>query len=216
MSNKVEIIKLDNKINLDDIKKNNNEDDLKILEEKPTINKQPKQPLEEQPEQPITIEDKLTKTTILNKIKRWKYTFPNLLEQYNVNHLEDKTIEELQNLEKEMNYVVTTHNSSNLAIPMANCVASIIENMSVFTPLKLKGYQQNLMNNEEFINVLKELSVQYSDYVYISPTARLGYHMVSTAILTNAINMSKEIEETKQKIKNKEIDKNIESKYGNL
>ena len=64
-----------------------------------------------------------------------------------------------------------------------------------FTPIKLGGYANMLMSNEQFTSTLNELILEYDleNMLHASPEQRLIYTMATSALVVHNLNTQREM-----------------------
>jgi hypothetical protein len=229
MNNKVKVISLNDtdndileinqNVNDDDILKPDNEDNIKKSKKDKKKDDSDADDSDEDDEdkeekEEDTIETRLSKKSIINKINRWKLNFPEVLE--NIKYDDFMKVEELKMIEQECEFAVATSNCGDIVTATVSGVATAAEIAAPYMGLKLQGYQQTLMSNPQFNNTLKELSVKYSDQLYTDPFTRLTISMLHTGAIVHMVNMNREQLEINKKMENKNINIDMQNKFNEL
>lgn len=114
--------------------------------------------------------------------------FPDKLKQYGKMDLENLSDDELDELRKEMDFVISTRSNVNMG------VAAFVQGVSTLeyiccnhTPLKVKGLSQ-ICNDKELIDDVKSLILSNMTLSHIEPEYRIGYKIVTSMLYLHNVN----------------------------
>jgi hypothetical protein len=163
------------------------------------------------------IDDPIEKRKRIKEIMTYKMSrLGKYLDMYDLRYeiLETKSIRELDGLLKEIKYTVGVKTNLNFVQSGVMSGINSFEFLATkFTPLKIQGLSYHLDKNEEFKDLVCEVSLKYQNYSYIEPEARLGLLILQTAIGLHHMNSTNE--ET-QKVLNTPMSPDIEAKYSDI
>ena len=165
-----------------------------------------------------TLKDIQYKNKLIEKILQYKQIFFILLKEIEIKDLDDKQIQELEQLLLKIQYVIKNRNIMSNITNGINLAPSIIEHIATkYTPLKLSGYAGLLNENPEYYYQVQEVLLEHDlyDSIKVSPLNRLAYTLISSALLCHQINSSKE-SELNMNLKNNDVNENIKKKYSDI
>jgi len=127
-------------------------------------------------------------------------------------NLEDLSKTELQSLLSEMQYTLGTKSNVRAAVGGMTMAIVMIEQLSVFTPLKLQGLSTIITQNQEVIDDMKLIALKYTDLIHVEPEARLGMKILSAALGLHQINTAKESQNKQPAVhKSKDVDDKLDN-----
>jgi len=135
--------------------------------------------------------------------------FPERLRMFKKKDLEDLSKTELQSLLSEMQYTLGAKSNVRAAVGGMTMAIVMIEQLSVFTPLKLQGLSA-ITQNPDVIDDMKLIALKYTDLIHVEPEARLGMKILSAALGLHQINTAKEAQ-NKHPMKSKEVDDKLDN-----
>jgi hypothetical protein len=122
-------------------------------------------------------------------LKRYSTSrFTDYLKSMNINTDEESfdkySNDELERLLDDIRYTISQKNGNNM---IEGVSLKAIETMESFMTniYKIDGLSKVLKNNEQFLDTLSELSLEYSNFSYISPEKRMTYIIISNAMMVH-------------------------------
>lgn len=117
--------------------------------------------------------------------------FPEKLKAFKKINLEKKTLDELKDLQKEMDFCIG--NQSNVKHGSAMVLSGIqaLEYVAInYTPLQCQGLSENIKNDPESIDTIKHLCLKHmgSSMMNTEPEHRLMFKIMTTALSLHTIN----------------------------
>jgi len=145
------------------------------------------------------------KLKLLQKIARYTKSerFASHLKENGLSHtpaaLQKKSLEDLERIIQEIEICISNKNAGkfwkeNITHGM-QFTESTVTNLLGFN---VNGTTQALMQDDEFCDVLEEIQLKNSDYVYINPYLRASYKVIGTAMYVNAMHKATEMMDTDQ------------------
>jgi len=177
-----------------------------------------------------TPEDEEEKEAIINKIVNYTEQFREKLEGYipikglqHAKYVTGLTKKNKEQLQKELEYIrrKICHVNTKGAFKMAfNFGSNTLESMAPYVGLNLNGLTDELNNNDEIDNILKELSCEYSFNKYMDPRFRLIAHTGFTILKVDSLNkrrdeITKKAEGFRDSLE-EETDEEITEKYRDI
>jgi hypothetical protein len=188
----MEIIKLKNKIDLSDIKN-------RSVEENESDNESEKYNIEDNIPNItdlytpliLTPEEAKEKRKKIIHIKNYIKTFPDILNEFSLINLSEKSILELDNYIEEIKIMVCSGNNSDLYLGLFQGGCNIIEKGGSYLNYDLTGLSHYALKNDNIIKCVKEISLEYNQMQYIPPEKRLLLLMFSLCYGVNQMNTMK-------------------------
>jgi hypothetical protein len=210
MSDKIEEIKINNsKFEIKDIT-----EPKSTKEEGKNENKEGNDNNNDKPETPEidyseedNVEDRRKRLMIIARYKNSKRFGSWLKTQgfdFNLKSLKDKSNEELDTMINDIRFCISTKNTNNMYETAATKGVLIIENL--LRPIyKVDGLSEVLTKDPMYLDLVEELMLERSDYIYVKPEYRLLYCVISSAYIVHnhhiMLQKLSETEEGKQMIK---------------
>lgn len=172
-------------------------------------------PVEEEEEIELSAEDIIYKNKLISNIKQYYEIFKKFLIDKDVSNLEERNIQDLEKLLMEIKDIVSNRNIKQNIDSAIQSIPIGIEFMACsYTPLKLNGFSQMLLSNEEFFYNCHEIILEYEllDNIKTKPEFRLGYQIILSAMLCHKMNSIKENNINL----NGKVPDDIKSKFNNL
>lgn len=130
--------------------------------------------------------------------------------------IEMMSVAQLNDILREVQYAVNIGQNANNVEKIAHIGVGALENMlCAFTPLKLRGFADNCMADDSFLDNITELSLLYQDYAYVSPEKRLLLTMAKCALVTHQVNSVVQVSGNVSKMR-EAVTADIERKYSDL
>lgn len=114
--------------------------------------------------------------------------FPDKLKQYGKMDLDNLSGDQLDELRKEMDFVISTRSNVNMGVGAFVQGINTLEHICVnHTPLKVKGLSQ-ICNDKELIDDVKSLILSNMTLSHIEPEYRIGYKIITSMLYLHNIN----------------------------
>lgn len=142
-----------------------------------------------------TAEQRIEKTKLIIKLRRYKEIYPKKLEEFDLSrtHLDTLTYRDLELLLEEIKFVIGSRNSAEFFLKTSLTGIAVGEKLiGSYTPLKVDGLTFILSQDEDFKNTIEEIGLEYSEISSMPAHIRLMYIISKTAFMLNAQNMQKE------------------------
>jgi len=135
-------------------------------------------------------EDKLYKTQLIEKIKKYKSIFHEFLKDFKFNDLNEKNIMELETLLSQIKNSVSSRNMSNNMNGLIQLLPTAIETGGKYIGLQLEGYSGHINSQKEYYYTCQEILIEsnFYDKIQMTPTQRLGYILGSPALMVHIAN----------------------------
>jgi hypothetical protein len=128
------------------------------------------------PSKPADVLIEKTKTKL--QISRRKELFGNYLKGFgdrlDAEKLELLSATELKQLLDEVRVTIGCRHSASMITTSYIQYASLVENIAPSFGLNLTNLKNHILNNEQLLETLTEVSLEYEDFAYISPLPRLA------------------------------------------
>jgi hypothetical protein len=163
-----------------------------------------------------TPEQRIEKTKLVMKLKRYKEIYPKILEDFDLSkmHLDTLSIGDLCLLLEEVKFTVGCRNSSEFFLKSCLTGLAVGENLTTkFTPLKVEGLTYILANDDDFKNTIQEIGLEYQDLTSAPPHIRLLYIVSKTAFALHNQNLQKDL--INQNVSGK-VRSDVKDKYKDL
>lgn len=149
-------------------------------------------PSKSQPEK-LSDEDIINKRRQILMIQFYINEFPDKLQQFKKMKFEKKTIEELNDLKKEIDFIISNKSNVRSGIQIITTGIQTLEFILLnFTPVNAKGLS-NICNDKETLDDIKHLALKHCHLISSEPESRLMYKIVTTTLLLHNINSNIDI-----------------------
>jgi len=141
-------------------------------------------------------DDEKYKRNLVLKMKKF-FQDPQLskkLQQVEQSDLENLTLDELEDRYHEVKLALSNDNSTGIIGFGYGYGCTLLENLSKtpYSPVSLDGLTSTLMRNDQVLDLLAELNVEYSNFESVTrPEQRLLYITAFTALSVGMTNMNK-------------------------
>lgn len=151
-------------------------------------------PMEPAPKRARADVGDLERRKIIKRIRLAASWFPETAgEIVKSKNLEKLDIHQLQELEVEVRFDIGTSNSSLINTSVSQGALQVMEGMVTSAGFKVDGPTirlSDLQKHPDYQSLLKELMLDFSDFVYESPWKRMGLFLLQSAAKVHAINNS--------------------------
>jgi hypothetical protein len=127
---------------------------------------------------------------LLLLIQMYINEFPKKLSAYKGMKLEKLSNKELEKLFEEIKFTLGARNNIQAGVKAMCLGINLFEQIAVKNPymtLRVQGLSQ-ICADEDTIDDMKEICLKHMDLVRVEPEARLGFKIVSTALMLHQIN----------------------------
>lgn len=155
------------------------------------IEKAAKKPTKKNQQKEVLSEDEaINKRRIILTIEFYINEFPEKLKGFKKINFEKKTIDELNELKKELDFIISNKSSVKQGTQMIIAGINTLEYISCnFTPINCKGLS-NICNDEDTINDMKHICLKRMSLINTEPEARLMYKILTHMVLLHNLNSS--------------------------
>lgn len=143
--------------------------------------------------------EKLIDEEIINKrrqilmIQFYVNEFPDKLQQFKKMKLEKKSIDELNDLKKEIDFIISNKSNVRAGVQLITTGIQTLEFFMLnFTPINAKGLS-NICNDKETMDDIKHLALKHCQLISSEPESRLMYKILTTTLLLHNINTNIDI-----------------------
>lgn len=145
-----------------------------------------------------TKKDKSTEDEIIQKRKMillmqfYLVEFSERLKTFKKINLEKKTYDELLDIKKEMDFVLSNKSNVQQGTAMISTVIQTLEYLTLsYTPVKCEGLSK-ICDDPETIDIMKLICLKHISLVQIEPEQQLIYKIVSSMLMLHNVNTYKE------------------------
>jgi hypothetical protein len=131
-------------------------------------------------------ETKLERRTLVRKLMRYRTVFPQELIDLNLNNLGDKSINELRDLGRDAEYLVSTRRSAKAMRILAGL--GVLEASGSMAGLQLHGLTYMASQNEEILSTVDESAIRHEALLEMPPLQRLCISVAQLALAIDARN----------------------------
>lgn len=134
-------------------------------------------------------EELLNKRRLILMLQFYLIEFPNELKSFKKVNFEKKTFDELQDIQKEMDFVLGNNSGIANVVKMFRIGIQALEVLTVnFTPINCSGISEIICNDPDAMKDLKLIALKNSRLIQTEPEYRLAYRIVSTAMVLHSVN----------------------------
>ena len=151
----------------------------------------------------LTKEEVIYKRQLIMTIKSWIVGFPHVLQEFKDIDLKSESIASLENINEEVEFIVSNRNSNNNTIDMFATGVGIVEKMGSKLNMELDGLTSVMLSQQNVRDLITEISIKNSSYMYVRPELRLIVTLGVTMKMVDGMNK-------KNKIVNNFMDKEIQ------
>jgi hypothetical protein len=144
-------------------------------------------------ELPMSEGEKLRRRQILVKIKKYKTTFPQITEDVDTTDARDLSLNELENMVEDIEFLVSVRQSAGAARQMFLSSMNVAETIGKPIGLKLTGLTNVCAANNDLLQIVDEVSIKYGDQVSIGPEVRLGLLLMQLVTAVHQHNKSGDV-----------------------
>lgn len=214
-------IKLNNKIDLSDIKNKKNDVENNVENEENVENDYPVKPMVDFPDMqnmqnfftPVILspEEQKERRKKIIKIKNYIKTFPDILTDFISMDTKNMTLLELDDMIEEIRLTVSSGNNTDLLVNGFLMGCNVYEKSASYMGFNLDGLSNIVARDSNIIKCIKEISLEYQNLNYVPPEKRLLLLMCALSYgVYNMNNMKNQINN------NNNIDDNLKEKYNDL
>lgn len=153
----------------------------------------------------------LVKKRTISKIFLYYDTFPHKLGEKKPQNLDNKSLSKLDQMLSNCKILIGTKSLTKLLNNGISMGTDALEKFCVLLGLQLQGFSKELLDDQDFMDTVKEIILDYSDDMYISPFTRLAMCIISKGRQVQ----NKNISEIQKRDQNKDV-KKFENKFSHL
>ena len=143
------------------------------------------------PEQ-LTPEEKETRRQLIRKISRYRSLFKAELADISTSGLDTMTLESLQDLQRDCEFLVGTRRSARAVRGLFLGGLQGVELAGPLIGFKLAGLANVAAASEDLLQTVDEVGIKYESQLYVDPVARLCLGVAQLALAVDAHNRRKE------------------------
>ena len=143
------------------------------------------------PEQ-LTPEQKETRRQLIRKISRYRSLFKAELADISTSGLDTMTLESLQDLQRDCEFLVGTRRSAKAVRGLFLGGLQGVELAGPLIGFKLAGLANVAAASEDLLQTVDEVGIKYESQLYVDPVARLCLGVAQLALAVDAHNRRKE------------------------
>lgn len=137
-------------------------------------------------------EDTINKRRLLLLIQFYLLEFPEKLSTFKKIKFENKSVDELEKLKKEMDFTISNSSTVEAGTQMIMGTIQTLEVLSIYCGINCQGLSNRLCNDKQTIDDIKHLCLKHMHLVSAEPEARLLYKILTNMVLLHNINPSSE------------------------
>lgn len=130
-------------------------------------------------------EDKRKRLLVISRYKNSKRFSKFLKDQgfnFNTKHISGLSNEELETMINDIRFCISTKNTNNMIEQVSTKGIVLLENL--LRPVyNIDGLSQVLTNDQTYLDLVEELTLEHSNYFYVKPEYRLMYCVTSSAYI---------------------------------
>ena len=143
------------------------------------------------PEQ-LSPEEKETRRQLIRKISRYRSLFKAELADISTSGLDTMTLESLQDLQRDCEFLVGTRRSAKAVRGLFLGGLQAAELAGPLIGFKLTGLANVAAASEDLLQTVDEVGIKYESQLYVDPVARLCLGVAQLALAVDAHNRRKE------------------------
>ena len=143
------------------------------------------------PEQ-LTPEEKETRRILIRKISRYRSLFKAELADISTSGLDTMTLESLQDLQRDCEFLVGTRRSAKAVRGLFLGGLQAVELAGPLIGFRLQGLANVAAASEDLLQTVDEVGIKYESQLYVDPVARLCLGVAQLALAVDAHNRRKD------------------------
>ena len=149
------------------------------------------QPPDEDEAPPTTEEEKNDRRALIRKVMRYRALFQSEVEDIDLSALGTRPLEELRDLARDVEFLVSTRRSANAVRGMFIGSVQILETGGPYFGLELEGLTGVVAQSKDLLETVDEAAVKYEGIMEVDPVARIAIQMSQLVLALDSHNRQK-------------------------
>ena len=146
-----------------------------------------------EPLEPSTEEEKNERRVLIRKVMRYRSLFASQLEDIDLSNLGARPLEELRDLARDVEFLVSTRRSAKAVRSMFIGSVQVLETGGPYFGLELEGLTGVVAQSKDLLETVDEASVKYEGIMEVDPVARIAIQMAQLVMAVDSHNRQKKL-----------------------